>query len=210
MYKILDLDSWNRKDHFQFFKQFEEPFFGLTVKIDCTIAYQYSKKNGNSFFLYYLHKALVAANNTTPFRYRIIDDKVVVYETINASPTIGREDGTFGFSYMDYDEDFDTFNTTAKKEIDRVQSTQGLDPATSGDNVIHFSSMPWIDFTSLSHARNYSFNDSCPKISFGKMIDENGKKTMSVSIHVHHGLLDGYHVSLFIDEFQKQLNKSSI
>jgi chloramphenicol O-acetyltransferase type A len=30
---------------------------------------------------------------------------------------------------------------------------------------------------------------------------------MSISIHVHHGLLDGYHVSLFIDEFQKQLNK---
>jgi chloramphenicol O-acetyltransferase type A len=42
------------------------------------------------------------------------------------------------------------------------------------------------------------------------MIDENGKKTMSVSIHVHHALMDGYHVSLFIDEFQKKLDTSSI
>ena len=210
MYDFLDLDSWNRKEHFNFFKQFEEPFFGLTVKVDCTIAYRYSKKNNISFFLYYLHKALVAANATTPFRYRIIEDKVVVYKTINASPTIGRDDGTFGFSYIDYEEDFEKFNFGAKKEIQRVKNAKGLDSATSGDNVIHFSSMPWINFTSLSHARNYSFKDSCPKISFGKMIDENGKKTMSVSIHVHHALMDGYHVSLFIDEFQKKLDTSSI
>lgn len=206
MHTLLDLDTWNRKDHFHFFKQFEEPFFGLTVKVDCTLAYQYSKKNKISFFLLYLHKALVAANKVTPFKYRIIDDKVVVYDTINASPTIGREDGTFGFSYMDYYENFEKFKLSANKEIQRVQSTIGLDPATSGDNVIHFSSMPWIDFTSVSHARNYSFNDSCPKISFGKMIEDNGKKLMSVSVHVHHALMDGYHVSQFIDEFQQLLN----
>jgi len=35
----LDISSWNRKDHFAFFKQFEEPFFGVTVPIDCTTAY---------------------------------------------------------------------------------------------------------------------------------------------------------------------------
>jgi chloramphenicol O-acetyltransferase type A len=30
--------------------------------------------------------------------------------------------------------------------------------------VIHFSAIPWLDFTSLSHARSYTFPDSCPKI----------------------------------------------
>jgi chloramphenicol O-acetyltransferase type A len=34
------------------------------------------------------------------------------------------------------------------------------------------------------------FPDSCPKISFGKMIMNDGTKTMAMSIHVHHGLTD--------------------
>jgi chloramphenicol O-acetyltransferase type A len=42
---------------------------------------------------------------------------------------------------------------------------------------IHFSAIPWLNFTSLSHARSYTFPDSSPKISFGKMtISENGKE----------------------------------
>ena len=80
-------------------------------------------------------------------------------------------------------------------------------PAVSGENVIHFSAVPWINFTSLSHARNYKFADSSTKVSIGKFTDENGIKTMPVSIHGHHALLDGYHVGLFADLFQKLMNE---
>jgi chloramphenicol O-acetyltransferase type A len=74
--------------------------------------------------------------------------------------------------------------------------------------VIHFSAIPWLDFTSLSHARSYTFPDSCPKISFGKMkINENGKRTMPMSIHVHHGLVDGLHLGQFVDYFQEIMNQ---
>jgi chloramphenicol O-acetyltransferase type A len=74
-------------------------------------------------------------------------------------------------------------------------------PAISGENLIHYSAIPWLDFTSISHARSFSFPDSCPKISFGKMTEIDGQKSMSVSIHVHHALVDGYHVGLYVDRF---------
>ncbi|MDH5475920.1 MAG: CatA-like O-acetyltransferase, partial [Cyclobacteriaceae bacterium] len=48
--KILDLENWNRKEHYHFFSQYDEPFFGLVSEIDCTIAYQVAKKNNYSFF----------------------------------------------------------------------------------------------------------------------------------------------------------------
>lgn len=207
MFKILDIEKWSRKDHFLFFSKFEEPFFGVTIRIDCTKAYQNAKSNGSSFFLYYLHAALQAANSIEPFRYRIRDGQVLIFEKINASPTINRENGTFGFSYMYYFENFKEFEKYAKIEIEKVRNSTGLDPAGSGENVIHFSSIPWIDFTSLSHARSFSFSDSCPKISFGKVTDSGGNKTMPVSIHVHHALMDGHHVGQFIEEFQKLLDR---
>lgn len=207
MKQKLSLENWARKDHFDFFSRFEEPFFGVTVNIDCSKAYSFAKSSGFSFFLYYMHASLRAANNIEPFRYRIEGNEVFVHDTVNASPTINRADGTFGFAYMDYHEDFETFAAIAQKEIDAVQQSKGLIPSISGQNVIHYSSIPWVSFSSLSHARAFAFKDSIPKISFGKMTNANGVRTMPVSIHVHHGLLDGYHVGQFIDLFQNIMNK---
>ncbi|REC52995.1 chloramphenicol acetyltransferase [Chryseobacterium piscium] len=208
MKQLIKLDDWKRKDHFQFFSKFEEPFFGVTINIDCTLAYQQAKEKGNSFFLYYLYRALKAANKIENFRYRIINEEVYLFDQINASATINRPDETFGFSYMDYDKNEEMFYQKAKEEIVRVQQSKGLIPAGSGENVIHFSAVPWLDFTSLSHARSFTFPDSCPKISFGKVTENNGKKLMSVSIHAHHGLMDGFHIGLFTEKFQELMNEN--
>jgi chloramphenicol O-acetyltransferase type A len=209
MKTLLDLENWNRKEHFLFFKQFEEPFFGLTVEIDCTKAYQAAKQLTTSFFVYYLHKTIVAVNTIECFRYRIQNEAIYIYDTIDVSATIMREDQTFGFSLIEYSPDFDFFAANAFKEIERIQGTSGLlTREFPNDNLIHFSAVPWINFTSLSHARSYTFPDSCPKISFGKMMIANdGKRTMSMSIHAHHGLMDGIHVSQFVDCFQELMNQ---
>ncbi len=206
MKQKLDLNSWNRKEHFSFFSQMEEPFFGVTVSIECTKAYAKSKALGISFFTYYLHKTLQAVNAVEPFRYRITDNEVYVFDRIDASATILREDKTFGFSLMEYDENIHEFAEITKKEIARIQNTTGLLTREYPENLIHFSSVPWVNFTSYSHARSFTFPDSCPKISFGKMIDENGKKTMQMAVHVHHGLMDGYHVGQFISCFEELMN----
>jgi chloramphenicol O-acetyltransferase type A len=210
MKTLLDIANWPRKEHFHFFRQFEEPFFGATVEIDCTTAYENSKKLGSSFFIYYLHKTLVAVNTIESFRYRISEDKIYINERIDASATIGRADGTFGFSLIEYDLSFAVFKQNALTEIERIQKSTGLFTRTfETDNVIHFSAIPWVNFTSLSHARTYSIPDSCPKISFGKMIvSENGKRTMPMSVHVHHGLMDGMHLGQFVDYFQEIMNES--
>lgn len=209
MKTLLDLENWNRKEHFAHFKQMEEPFFGVTVEIDSTKAYQTAKELNVSFFIYYLHKTLVAVNSVENFKYRIADDKIYINDHIDASATIGREDGTFGFSLIEFNPDFNLFKENALAEIERIQNTTGLFTRSfADDNLIHFSAIPWINFTSISHARSYTFPDSCPKISFGKMItSETGKRTISMSVHVHHALMDGLHVGQFIDRFEEEMNK---
>lgn len=57
MKQLINLETWERKEHYLFFSQFEEPFFGVTVSIDCTKAYQIAKEKKTSFFLYYLYQA---------------------------------------------------------------------------------------------------------------------------------------------------------
>jgi chloramphenicol O-acetyltransferase type A len=208
MKTYLDLESWPRKEHYAFFSQMQEPFWGATVTVDCTRAYQNAKSLGCSFFIYYLHKTLAAVNQIEAFRYRGEGDKVAVYDRIDVSSTIGREDGSFGFSFIVFDPDFEVFSKNALIEVERVKNTPGLFTRTFEEaNLIHFSALPWLDFTGLSHARSFTFPDTCPKISFGKMtVDADGKRTMPMSVHVHHGLADGLHVGAFVDCFQEMMN----
>ncbi len=209
MKEKLALNSWIRKDHFEFFNTFDEPFFGVTVDLDCTITYLEAKETGCSFFLLYLHKSLLAANSVEPFRYRIIDGEVWKYDQVHASATINRPNGTFGFGYIDFHPDFEIFKEGAMIEISKVENSTGLIPSSGGENVIHCSALPWLSFKSISHARSFSFKDSCPKLSFGQVRDKAGKKMMSVSIHVNHALMDGYHVSQFVSSYQELLNQKT-
>lgn len=40
----IDLEHWNRKEHFLFFGSMDDPFFGLTTQIDVTSIYKRRKR----------------------------------------------------------------------------------------------------------------------------------------------------------------------
>ena len=207
MKHLIDLASWNRREHFAFFSAFEEPFFGLVATVNCTRALAEAKQLGVPFFLYYLHAALHAVNRVEAFRYRIEDGQVYCYERIHASATIGRPDHTFGFSFIEHHYKLADFLLTANAEIAAVQASAGLrlNETTGRPDVIHFSALPWVRFTGLTHARSFTHPDSCPKISVGQTYAEGAATLLPVSINVHHGLADGHHVGQFLAAFQECL-----
>ncbi len=205
MRKKININTWYRQHQFNFFKDFDEPFWGVTIEVDCTIAYESAKVKDRSFYLSYLHKSMLAVNAIEAFRYRMEGEDVFLYDTVGASATVIRENGTFGFSYVDFHEKYDDFAEVANKEFERVRNNNDLIPGSASANVVHYSSLPWIKFTGLSHARDFKRQDTAPKISFGKMTESEGKKIMPVSIHVHHALVDGLHVGQHLEEFQKLL-----
>ncbi len=95
MKRKIDIETWDRKEHFQFFGSFEEPLYGITADVECTGAYQKAKEMGVSFFLLYLHCSLSAVNRVEAFRYRVEDGEPVVYHRIHAASTIGQYLQTF-------------------------------------------------------------------------------------------------------------------
>lgn len=202
MYREIDIENWERKEHYHFFKTFEEPFFGVCVKLDITKLVAKCKQNKESLFLKYLHCASLAINSIDNLRLRIKGDKVVLFDVINVSATIAREDKTFGFSIIPHKEDFNDFRAFAQKEIESIRASSGLNLSKEGADLVHYSTMPWLDFTSVSHARSFSREDSCPKVTFGKITKIGGKFLMPVSVHAHHALADGFHVGQFVKELQ--------
>lgn len=207
MYTTLDMDSWERKEQFFFFKDYDNPFYNICTEVDVTELLNYTKEKNRSFFIASLYASLKAANLVKEFRYRIKGDSVIVYDKIHAGSTVLNDDETFGFCYFDYNEVLDTFNKKAEDSLKKHKDDKvEMESKENEDNLIHYSVVPWISFTSVSHARRFGGADSIPKIVFGKYTNKNGRIMMPVSIEVHHSLVDGLHVAKYLDQFQEVLN----
>jgi chloramphenicol O-acetyltransferase type A len=201
----IDMETWERATVFNFFKEFTEPYHGVCVRVACTATYRHAKEHGFSVFLSLLHRALVAAQQTDGFRTRIVDDEVWIYEQIHGGSAVGRPNGTIGFAHYRFHKTIEAFVTEAAPEVERVRQRNDIERYPE-PNLIRFSALPWLDFTSLSHARDFSRKDSAPLITFGKITEADGVRTMPVSIHAHHALADGLHVAQFVQHFQELLH----
>jgi chloramphenicol O-acetyltransferase type A len=203
----IELENWCRTPYFHFFKDFAEPYFGVTICLDVSKVLHFCKENNFRFSVYCMHAATKAINSIPELKYRIEVDSVFQYETIHVSSTVFREDKTFGFSFIPFAEDFEAFQTAAILETKRVQALSGI--LTHGENrndLALFTALPWLNFTAMSHATNGQPSSGMPKLTFGKYSKEASKVTMPVSIHLHHALADGYHMGLLVEAMQTILD----
>lgn len=210
MKQEINIENWNRKEHFQFFDSFDDPYFGITTNLDCTNLYKEAKKKNIPFNSLLLHTIMETVNKTEEFKIRIEDDKLFIYNKINISSTIMRDDNMFCFSYFDHDKNFEQFQLNLEKETTERKKTKGLplDDNNGRIDVIHYSAVPWFSFTEMHHPLSLKGNRGIPKISVGKYFTENEILKIPISISVHHGIMDGYHVGKFLEELQKEMNKN--
>ncbi len=206
--KTIDISTWKRKEHFDYFCSLDDPYWSITTELDCTETYKLARSSNSSFFLHYLHRTLKAASKVEELRLRIVDNQVVCYEILHASATVLREDETFGCCFIEFMDDFADFAANARAEIAKTLQTSGM--CLENDyklNQIHVSSIPWCNFSALTYAKALKPQDSVPKITFGKLQTNNEKTSFAVSMQVHHGLVDGLHVARFLQHLQELLNQ---
>jgi len=207
MKTTIDLTTWPRREHFEFFKQYDMPFFGITTQLDCTQLYDKAKKEGFPFSAAYHFASLRAANEVEELRCRIEDDQPILYDVIHLSTTIARPDGTFGFSFQRYTKNFEQFVAEFIAEAKRVQSETGLKNPYSDQDVIYYTVARGIAFTSFDHPMMFRRQGSIPLMAFGEMVQDGQRKMIAHSLHVHHALVDGRHVAKYFQRIQQRLNE---
>ena len=208
MPEFLDLETWSRRPLFEFFKDYENPFFNICTSVDVTHLLKITRANKQiSFFIAYHFLSIRAANEVEPFRYRLQGDRVVVHERIHAGTIVLLADESFTFAYFDYDEDFEVFQTNAKATVEGLRDGgPQLYQRADRDDLIYHSILPWTTFTSISHARDRHLGESVPKITFGKYYKDGDNIKMPISVEVHHALMDGLHVGRYLERFESYLS----
>ncbi len=207
MAEYLDIENWARRDLFEFFRSYERPHFNVCTRLDITSLLDLLRERpGVSVSLAYLYFALRVANEIEPFHYRLKEGRVVVHDVINGGTTVLLPNESFSYAYFDYHVNFETFFLGAAKSIESVQA-EGLLKPTMRDDLIYFTVLPWVSFTSFAHARTPGRGESVPRIAFGKFTVENERTLLPISVEVHHALMDGLHVGRFLNGLEEALRK---
>ena len=206
MARYLDVSTWARRDLFEFFIGFDKPYFNICTNVEITKLIDVLRRRpGMGVTLAYHYFALRVANEIEPLRYRLRQGKVLVHDVIHGGTTVLQPNESFTFAYFNFNRDFDKFMTDAQRSVDIVKKGESpFDPRVD-DDAIHFTALPWVSFTSFSHARNWKTEDSVPKIAFGKFVKEADRVLLPISIEVHHALVDGVHVGRFINRMEEAL-----
>jgi len=202
------MKNWKRKQHFDFFNGFDYPHFNITMDLDITKTKKYTDKNNISFFQSMVFLVTKTANEIKEFKYRIVDDnQVVILEKVNPSFTIMSDKEVFTFCNSIYYEDKEKFFEVMEQNIKKYKEKPVVSEEADKMDSIYITSLPWINFNSITHPINIKNIDSVPRIAWGKYRKDNDSITIPFSVQVHHALMDGYHVSKYINNLKTKLEE---
>lgn len=197
--KTIDLDSWKRRRHFDFFRALDYPHINLTAPVEVGALRALVRERGGSFFKCVLYLATRAANELPELRQRIRGETVVEHERVHPSYTFLTEDEVFGFTHVDYTPDAAGFFAAAAAAEERVRRQPTLADEPGRDDYLFVSSLPWVAFTSISHPIHMRPVDSVPRLTWGRFTEEGDRTTMPLSIQAHHALVDGLHFGRYYE-----------
>ncbi|OPJ64014.1 chloramphenicol acetyltransferase [Clostridium oryzae] len=204
--KFIDVENWNRKDHYNYFKQLDYPHFNICGNLDITNYHSYIKENGLPFFISILYASVKTANSIKEFRFRIRGDKLIEHEIVSPSFTVMTEGEVFSFCTVNFIDKYDDFKISALKGIEKVKNKITIEDEPGRDDLLYITSIPWISFTNITHPIQMKPVDSIPRISWGKYFEEGGKVKLPFSVQAHHALVDGIHVGQFFSIIQEILD----
>jgi len=203
MRRFIDMETYPRKSHFEFFGSLAYPYVGFTANVDVTNPIRFAKEKGGSSFLAILYVAVQAANAVPELRQRIVDGKIAEYDHCNVGYTVALPDKTFCNCYTESRMSIEKFFVDAKaRQAEAMKHPGFVNPDEEETGLIFASCIPWLAFTQCIQPAPIPA-DSNPRIVFGKYIKEGDRTLMPLHIQCNHALVDGYHLSEFYRIFQE-------
>lgn len=204
--KKIDISTWNRREHFAFFRKVDLPFYNVNTQVDITGLPELAKSKSISLNSMLIFLTIQSMNQIDNFRYRIRDDSVYLHDAVHPSFThLKKGEELFRIITMDMDSDVIRFDRNLKQAVEESSSYFDFSKAAGRDDLVFMSSLPWISFTGLDHTLSLDRDDAIPRVSWGRYVSNGGQTMLPFNIRVNHVFVDGLHVGRFFEEFAKQL-----
>lgn len=201
-FKIIDIDSWERKEYFEHYFSSVPCTYSMTVKIDITKIKALGQKLYPTM-LYYLTRVV---NNHEEFRMSFDEfGRLGVFDKMSPCYTIFHKDSeTFSNIWTEYLDDYESFCMEFNQDIGNYGFVKQMEAKPNAPvNTFPVSMIPWTSFEGFNLNLQKGYNYLLPIFTMGKYYKESGKYILPLAIQVHHAVCDGFHVCRFVNELRE-------
>ena len=206
----IDLRTWPRGQMFYYFSKMAPTGYSMTVHVDVTELRKTLKQAGLKFFPTYLWLITKNLNSQIEFKVAEKDDVLGYYDTLTPLyASFHEDDHTFSLMWTEYNEDFSQFYRAYIDHQENFGHNHGVlcQPQTPPpENAYTVSCIPWLSF---EHFAVHSYENMpyyFPSVEAGKFIERDDRVLMPLSLTCHHATTDGYHIHLFLEALQDDMD----
>ena len=198
-YKVIDRETYYRKDVFRHFSQDCKCSSSITARIDVTDLVACSRRTQTRFYINFLYILSKVLNSREDYRmgYLWQSDELICYDRINPIQYVFHEDTeTCSPVYTTYDADYAAFYRGALCDLERAkQSREYALDAANHPNWFDASYISWLSYDALNIELPDGYLYFLPIVNWGRYREENGRLLMPVSVRLNHAIADGYLVA---------------
>ena len=213
--KKIDIGTWTRRSHYEWFSSFADPTLAMNVRMDVTNLLDYCKRENVSSFAAIMYIVCRCANYNRAFRLRICGDDVVEIDYANVAYTVMTAENEFINCRAPMASGFKVYCDEVEANRLRALSKRCVQKQFNNTSIIddiYCSCVPWVDFQSVVQPipDKSADNKSIPRICWGKYCKQNDKVFMTLNITASHALVDGYNMSCLFNSIQQVFDKPEL
>ncbi|WP_298441452.1 CatA-like O-acetyltransferase [uncultured Ferrimonas sp.] len=205
--KIIDMDSWPRRQQFELYRDLDMPYVGICADVEITALLAYCQQHQLSSYRAIIYAVLLLSDELPWLRQRIRGEQVIEHEQLVIGATALSDDQQLRFSRIPHQSNWPEFNAEAKRIGAMLAHSRQLfndDTGSDSDGAIFVSCLPWLRFTQFTHPVPVQPSCSIPRLGWGKYDKQAERTVMPLSLQVHHGLADGIHIAQFYQKLEQR------
>lgn len=218
MKQKININNWSREKTFQIFNNFDDPYTGVTTRLNITNLVEFVKNTNVSFYGTMLYFVLMSLNEIEHFKYGYGRDEqdnlnIYKYDEVAATATFLNKIGELNFTrYIKFTNDYIKFIKEfygAKSDAENNVEYYKI-PNQDNMNKIQVTCLPWIRFSNFKDSINKAEKSSKPKICWGEYYKINNEYFIDFSLLVNHAFQDGIHIAMLINGLQSNISNINL
>lgn len=199
-FREVERDEYPRRAHLEFYSRYPNPFWSVTFELDATAVRRRAQSERVSTYaslVWAFHRAVLEIE---AFRYRLLGERLVLFETLRPGLTVPAPGGLFNFSELDWHADFHDFHRAAAPAIAEASARGRLDTgAGGGPDFAYYTALPKVPFTGFTHAPLADPLAGQPEVAFGRFREDGERTFVPVGLQVNHVYIDGAAVGHLVE-----------
>lgn len=207
---LIDMETWERKSHFEYYRTKLKCGYHVTVPVDVTHLREETKKKHLKFFPAFVYCVSRVIKEQKEFRMALDSEgRPGYFDCLHPNYTIFHEDDhTFSDLWTEHNDDFHVFYRNMTADMEAYRDKKGVKIKEGQPrNFYCISCVPWLPFTGYEAYVQENIPQFFPIIVYGAFKEEGGRTTVPFCLSIAHAAADGYHTSMFFKRLQEILDE---